>query len=79
MVGMIELIEYIVKSLVDDEESVEITESVKGKTILFEIRVAQEDMGKIIGKQGKIAKALRTLTKAAATKENKKIKKEIID
>lgn len=75
---MLKLVEAIAKSLVDHPEAVEITESVDNDTIVIELRVAPQDMGKVIGKQGRIAKALRTVVKAAAVKENKKVVVEII-
>ena len=62
----------------DRPEDVNIQEIENDKSITIELRVAQEDMGKVIGKQGKIAKSIRTLTKAAAAKQNKKVSVEII-
>ena len=70
---MKELVEVITKALVDDPESVVVTEKVEGKTIIVEVRVADSDMGKVIGKQGRIAKAIRSVVKAAAAKEDKKV------
>lgn len=75
---MLKLVEAIAKSLVDHPEAVEVKESVDNDTIVIELRVAPQDMGKVIGKQGRIAKALRTVVKAAAVKENKKVVVEII-
>lgn len=75
---MIDLTEFLVKSLVDKPESANISQIDKNDTIVLELRVAPEDMGKIIGKQGRIAKAVRTLVKAAAAKEGKKVVVEII-
>ena len=75
---MLKLVEAIAKSLVDHPEAVEVTESIDNDTIVIELRVAPQDMGKVIGKQGRIAKALRTVVKAAAVKENKKVVVEII-
>lgn len=75
---MKELVDYIARSLVDRPEDVDIQEIENDKSITIELRVAQEDMGKVIGKQGKIAKSIRTLTKAAAAKQNKKVSVEII-
>lgn len=75
---MLELVEAIAKSLVDEPEAVEVKE-VQGKgAIVIELKVAPNDMGKVIGKQGRIAKALRTVVKAAATKANKKVVVEIV-
>ena len=75
---MVELVEAIAKSLVDHPEAVDVKE-VQGRTaMVIELRVAPEDMGKIIGKQGRIAKAIRMVVKAAATKANKKVVVEIM-
>lgn len=75
---MKELIEVIAKSLVKNPDLVSVTESTDNYSTIYEIRVAPEDMGKIIGKQGRIAKALRTVVKAAAVRENKKVMIEIL-
>ena len=75
---MKELVEVIAKSLVDCPDEVVVTETETEKAIVVELRVAQSDMGKVIGKQGRIAKAMRTVVKAAATRENKKVTVEII-
>jgi Predicted RNA-binding protein (contains KH domain) len=75
---MVELVEAIAKSLVDNPEAVEVKEVEGKQAIVIELRVAPDDMGKVIGKQGRIAKALRTVVKAAATKANKKVVVEII-
>ncbi|MGI6308765.1 MAG: KH domain-containing protein [Dethiobacteria bacterium] len=75
---MKELVEYIAKALVDYPEQV-IVEQVEGeRSVILELKVAPEDMGKVIGKQGRIAKALRTVVNAAAIKENKRVMVEII-
>ena len=75
---MKEIVEVIAKSLVDEPESVVVDEKeAEGQTVL-ELHVAKGDMGKVIGKQGRIAKAIRTVVKAAATRENKKVTVEII-
>lgn len=75
---MVELVEAIAKSLVDHPEAVDVKE-VEGRTAtVIELRVSPEDMGKVIGKQGRIAKAIRTVVKAAATKANKKVAVEIV-
>jgi len=73
-----ELIETIARSLVDSPEDVKVIETGNDTAVLLELRVAPEDMGKVIGKQGKIAKSIRTLTKAAAAKEGKKVAVEIM-
>lgn len=75
---MKDLVEVIAKALVKYPEQVSITVVEDNDTTVFELRVAQEDMGKIIGKQGRIAKAIRTVVKAAAIRENKKIMVEIV-
>lgn len=74
------VLEAIAKSLVDYPEQVSVTEvdSDDADTIALELRVAESDMGKVIGKQGRIAKAIRTVVKAAASKENKKAVVEIV-
>ena len=75
---MKEIVEIIARSLVDHPESVVVEEKDEDRMTVFELHVAQEDMGKVIGKQGRIAKALRTVVKAAATRENKRVTGEII-
>ena len=76
---MKEMLEMLVKSLVDNVDNVEITEKVNENDVTLEIRVDPSDMGKIIGKQGRIAKAIRVLMRAFATKEGKKVNVEILD
>jgi len=75
---MKEMLETIIKSLVTDLDAVSINEVNGEKNVIFEVKVAQEDMGKIIGKEGKIANSIRTIMKAVATKENKRINIEFI-
>ncbi len=75
---MKELVEVIAKSLVDHPEEVVVTETENDKSIVIELRVAQVDMGKVIGKQGRIAKAIRSVVKAAASKEDRKVIVEIM-
>ena len=75
---MKELVEVIAKSLVDYPEEVVVTETENDKTIVVELHVASSDMGKVIGKQGRIAKAIRSVVKAAASKEDKKVIVEIM-
>lgn len=70
---MKELVEVITKALVDEPDQVVVTEKAEGKTTIIEIHVAEGDMGKVIGKQGRIAKAIRSVVKAAAAKEDKKV------
>ncbi|MDY6315498.1 MAG: KH domain-containing protein [Clostridia bacterium] len=75
---MKDLLLFIVKALVDEPERVNITEIDEAEdSVLFEIRVAESDMGKVIGKQGRIAKAIRTVMKSAANKEHKKVTVDI--
>ena len=75
---MKELVEVIAKSLVDAPEEVVVTEKQTGKAIVVELKVAPSDMGKVIGKQGRIAKAIRSVVKAAALKEDKKVIVDIL-
>lgn len=75
---MKELVEIIAKSLVDYPDEVSVTENQKEKALVLELHVAQSDMGKVIGKQGRIAKAIRAVVKAAASKEDKKVIVEIV-
>lgn len=75
---MRELVEVIAKALVDDPDAVSVNEIIGQQSIILELKVASDDMGKVIGRQGRIAKAIRTVVKAAATKENKRVVVEII-
>lgn len=75
---MSELVKSIAKALVDNPDAVKITEVEGEDTITLQLSVHPDDMGKVIGKQGRIAKAIRTVVKAAATKENKKVVVDII-
>jgi len=75
---MKDLLEFIAKNLVDDPDAVSVTEVIGERSTILELKVAQEDMGKVIGKQGRIAKAIRTVVKAAAMHENKHVVIEII-
>lgn len=75
---MTKLVEAIAKSLVDCPDQVEVIETEGRQGIVLQLKVAPEDMGKVIGKQGRIAKALRTVVKAAAIRENKKVTVEIV-
>ena len=75
---MKEMLELLVTNLVDNPDAIEISEKVDGKAIDLELKVDPQDMGKVIGRQGKIAKAIRVLMKAYAVKENKKVNVEII-
>jgi predicted RNA-binding protein YlqC (UPF0109 family) len=73
-----ELVKVIAKALVDNPDEVFVTEVEGTQSLIIELKVSPEDMGKVIGKQGRIAKAIRTVVKAAATKENKRVVVEII-
>ena len=75
---MKQLVEVIAKSLVDHPEQVVVDEKQEDRMTVYELHVASDDMGKVIGKQGRIAKAMRLVVKAAATRENKKVNVEII-
>lgn len=75
---MKELLETIAKSLVDYPEEVSVNEVEGEKSVILELKVSREDMGKVIGKQGRIAKAIRTVVKAAAVKESRRVTVEII-
>jgi len=74
-----ELVEYMVKSLVDNPDEVEINEVEGEKSTILELKVRKEDIGKVIGKHGRIARAIRTILNASATKLGKKIVLEILD
>ncbi|MGC8861955.1 MAG: KH domain-containing protein [Armatimonadota bacterium] len=67
------LIEILVRALVDDPESVVVNEVDEGGTLVYEVTVAPDDVGKVIGKQGRVANALRTVAKAAALKEHRNV------
>ena len=75
---MKELVEVIAKSLVTCPDQVEVTEDVNGNSVVISLKVAPEDMGKVIGKQGRIAKSIRTVVRAASVKSEKKYIVEII-
>lgn len=75
---MKELVEVIAKSLVDNPDEVSVTETEKDSVVVLELHVAASDMGKVIGKQGRIAKAIRSVVKAAASREDKKAVVEIV-
>ena len=75
---MLALVEHLAKSLVSQPEAVKVTQVENGKEITIHLTEEPEDMGKVIGKQGRIAKAIRTVVKAAAVKANKKVTVEIM-
>ena len=76
---MKDILEVVIKNLVDNQEEVSINEKVEAKSICYEVKVAKNDMGKVIGKQGKMAKAIRSIMKAVAVKEHKKVNVELLD
>lgn len=76
---MKETLETIILSLVEDKSAVQIEEKNNEKSITFEVKVADKDMGKVIGKEGKIAKSIRTVMKAVAGKERKKVSIEFVE
>jgi len=75
---MKELVEYIVKALVDNPRKVEIKETSGESVIIIEVKAAPEDVGKVIGREGRIANAIRAIAKAVAAKQNKKVSVEIL-
>ena len=76
---MKEVLQTIIEALVDDKSQIEINESEKDGETLFEVKVAKEDMGRVIGKEGRIAKAIREIVRAVAAKEQKRVTVEFID
>lgn len=76
---MVELVEYIVKELVEDKDNVSVTASTTDDVTTITIKVSQNDTGKIIGKKGKIVTAIRTITKAVAVKRGEKYIVEVVD
>ena len=76
---MEEMLKFLVKELVSNPDQIEVNSREEGNTTILELKVAQEDMGKVIGRQGKIAKSIRTLMKAYGAKNNKKINVDILD
>ena len=75
---MKDLVEVIAKALVDNPDEVVVSEKADGRNIMIELHVAPSDMGKVIGKQGRIAKAIRAVVKAASTRDNLKVDVEIV-
>ena len=76
---MKEILELVIKNLVDKQDQVSIVEKSDEKTVSYEVKVAKEDVGKVIGKQGKMARSIRSVMKAIATKEHKKVNVEFLD
>ncbi len=75
---MKELVEFIAKSLVDDPSQVQVSEVAGSGSVILELRVAPEDMGRIIGKNGRVINAIRTLLRASAARQNKRVTLEIV-
>lgn len=76
---MKEILEIMIRNLIEDKDSVSINEVAQDSEVKFEVRVNEKDMGRVIGKKGKIAQSIRTVMKAIAAKENKKVNIEFID
>ena len=76
---MKEIIETIILNLVDNKDAVEINEVQGEKSIVYEVKVANEDMGKVIGRQGRLAKSIRTVVKSIGAREHKKVSVEFLD
>ena len=76
---MKDLIEYIARSLVDDPTQVRIKQKRRGPTVHYELEVAKEDMGRVIGKNGRVANAMRSLLRVAAAREEKRVSLDIVD
>ena len=76
---MKQILETIIKSIVENQEAVSINEKEEADKIIFEVKVEESDMGRVIGKQGKIANSIRTLMKALGSREKKKVSVEFLD
>ncbi|MGE5818980.1 MAG: KH domain-containing protein [Deltaproteobacteria bacterium] len=76
---MKELVQYLARSLVNNPDAVEVKETESDTTSVVELRVAKEDLGRIIGKQGRTAKSIRTIVNAAASRTNRKVVLEIVE
>ncbi len=76
---MKDILQTIIESLVDDKSQIQINQKEEDKNVVFEVKVAHEDMGRVIGKEGRIAKAIRTIFKAVGSKEQKKVTIEFVD
>jgi len=75
---MKELVEYIAKSLVDDPSRVEVTEIRRGSSVILKLQVAQEDKGRVIGRNGRVANAMRSLLRVTGAREGKRVNLEIV-
>lgn len=76
---MKEILETIISNLVENKEAAQVTQIEGEKSVVFEVKVANEDMGKVIGKQGRLAKSIRTVAKSVGAREHKKVSVEFID
>ena len=76
---MKEILKTIIESLVENKDAVEIKETANDKNVVYEVKVADNDMGRVIGKQGRLAKSIRTVMKATGGKEHKKVSVEFVD
>ena len=76
---MKDVLELIITNLVDDENSISIEEIEEEKSITYKVKVSKEDMGKVIGKQGRVARSIRTVMKSVSAKEGKKVNVEFLD
>ena len=76
---MKEILETVIKALVDNQEAVKINAVEGEKSVVYEVKVADDDMGKVIGKQGRVARAIRSIMKSIASKEDKKVTIEFIN
>ncbi len=76
---MKDVLELIIASLVDNKEEISIEETINDKSVEFKVKVAESDMGKVIGKQGRVAKSIRTVMKSVAGKEGKKVNVEFVE
>ena len=76
---MKDILQTIILNLVENKEEVQVNENINEDIVTFEVKVSKEDMGKVIGKQGRIAKAIRTVMKSVAVKENKKVSVDFIE
>lgn len=79
VIKMKEIIETILLNLVDNKDAVQVKEVQGERSIVFEVKVANEDMGKVIGKQGRLAKSIRTVVKSIGAREHKKVSVEFVD
>jgi uncharacterized protein len=76
---MAELLEYLARQLVDEPDEVRVERVDEGDTVVLRLHVAQEDLGKVIGRQGRIARALRTIVRAGSAREQRRVQLEIVD